>query len=85
MKDDDEVREFLTGWLLEFGTGVVGGIRSGNKWYTQQHRSSGLVVNSRENKPYLDRIQIVEGSRGVLTAAFQLNQAGLDFIKGESL
>lgn len=68
---DEEVREFLMRWLMEFGTEPVPwSRRSRCEWYTSGLRS----VPSEAFNTYFDYSSAAHD-------AFTLNQAGLNFIK----
>lgn len=74
MRSDAEIREFLTQWLMEWGSEWVDNIYA-DGWYIHQNisRAECGVVE------YIDRLCVATGSR----SKFKLNQAALDFIRGE--
>lgn len=71
--DEDEIREFLMGWLLQFGSGLVGDERFGPGWYSYQLQP-GFSVGQNHLSEYFDQGR---------EETYKLNQKGLDFIKGE--
>lgn len=72
--DDDEIREFLMRWLMEFGSEPQAyDQRFANTWYD----SNRYGVNDLIFKPYFHEVGLGP------TGTYQINQAGLDFIKGE--
>lgn len=70
----EEIREFLMRWLMEFGTEPASwDRRAACEWYMDQ-LSEDFSAGEPETLPYLVHTDPDE---------YQLNQAGLDFIKGE--
>ena len=72
MGGDEEIREFLLGWLLEFGTAPqTHEQRFASEWYEPLVES----VDADIYHPYFHR------TGDAMMYVFQLNQAGLDFIE----
>lgn len=76
-RTDEETREFLTRWLLEFGSGVIPNseVYSCNRFYIDSKYSIS-------DEPIRHCIDFVRDDQGGV--AKQLNAAGLEFIKGDT-
>lgn len=76
--NDDEIRAFLMRWVMEMGDSVFDWrAEDRNAWYESPHTIG--VNNAPELYPYFN---ITRPSGGGIHT-LQINQAGLDFIKGE--
>jgi hypothetical protein len=81
-------REFLLGWLMEFGSGPV---TQDEMYLSDWYMSDGNVIDADTSQMYADERlggpYLLAGNRGLKypydDRYYQITQAGLDFIKGE--